>query len=221
VDANAERIVRLIDTDPDQTFRAVPAPPERAAGCQSRLEAALALIEAGDPELAAEIRTLVSDIVLGAAPLERGVMQFEGASSFMLWGAMLLNAGDTWTTLGAAQALAHESGHTLLFGHCIDGKLVENDAEARFSSPLRADPRPMEGIFHATYVTARMYRCVAKLLAARVLDRAMTEEATTALSAHRRGFDAGLSVIERDAHLTPLGREVIDGARRFMAAPTV
>jgi hypothetical protein len=48
------------------------------------------------------------------------------------------------------QMLAHESSHNLLFGFSADESLVENSPEELFPSPLRMDPRPMDGICHAT-----------------------------------------------------------------------
>ncbi len=53
-------------------------------------------------------------------------------------------------------ALLHETAHQLLFGLSLDQPVVENDVEERYASPLRPDPRPMDGIFHATFVCARM-----------------------------------------------------------------
>ena len=38
-----------------------------------------------------------------------------------------------------------------------------------FSSPLRTDPRPMDGVVHATYVVARMHQTISRLLDAGVL----------------------------------------------------
>ena len=80
-----------------------------------------------------------------------------------------MRAGRT-TVLDTAQALAHESGHNLLFGFCASESLVENADEELFASPLRADPRPMDGVFHATYVVARMHQTLTRLLEANVLD---------------------------------------------------
>ncbi len=127
-------------------------------------------MESGDPALAAEIRTLLREIVLAAGSEDPKAMTFDGASAFMLWGAIIINANRRDGAVGMVQMLAHESAHNLLFGFSADGPLVENSAEELYSSPLRVDPRPMDGIYHATFVTARMHRAIKQLLDSGVLD---------------------------------------------------
>lgn len=214
-DPIAERYVRLINTDPSVSFTVLPPTPAIAAACRERIAAAFRLLDAGDPALAAEIRALIGEIVLAIGPEDPTAMLFDGASSFMLWGAIVLNATAHRTDLEMAQALAHESGHNLLFGLSADGPLVENDDKARYPSPLRADPRPMDGIVHATYVTARMQRAVAQLLDAGAVNRA---EAEASLAAHRRAFDQGWAVIASDGRLSERGRAVMAGACAHMQA---
>src|SRR6185437_8666871 len=115
-------------------------------------------------------------------------MTFDGASSFMLWGAIILNADRGDGPIGMAQMLAHESAHNLLFGFSADEALVENGPDELFSSPLRKDPRPMDGIYHATFVTARMYRVVYQLLHSGILDDAAKEKAQKDLAENARLF---------------------------------
>jgi HEXXH motif-containing protein len=141
---------------------------------------------------------------------------FDGASSFMLWGAVVLNAEGNPTLLGSVQALAHESAHNLLFGLATDGPLVENDDSERFASPLRADPRPIDGIFHAVFVTARMQQAVASLRASGALEAGERDEAEQALAQNAALFAQGLATLDRHAKLTPLGAAVLAGARAMM-----
>ncbi len=54
------------------------------------------------------------------------------------------------------ESLAHETAHALLFGLPLGADLTTNDPGERYALPLRLDPRPIEGIVHATYVLARM-----------------------------------------------------------------
>jgi HEXXH motif-containing protein len=115
------------------------------------------------------------------------------------------------------QTLAHESGHNLLFGLCADGPLHENDEKQRYSSPLRVDPRPMDGIIHATYVTARMHQSVQRLLDKGTLDDAQAEEARAANVTNAKHFAMGLGTLDQHAKLTPLGRTVMANARAYMA----
>ena len=136
----------------------------------------------------------------------------------MLWGAVVLNVAAYKTTLDMVQALAHESGHNLLFGLCAHGPLHENGDTERYASPLRTDPWPMDGIVHATYVTARMHQSVQRLADAGVLDAAQMAEARGANRDNVKRFAMGMETIDRHARLTPLGRAVMGGAERYMAA---
>ncbi|MCL9677224.1 HEXXH motif-containing putative peptide modification protein [Acinetobacter sp. ACZLY 512] len=54
--------------------------------------------------------------------------------------------------------IVHETSHNLLFGIELKEKLVLNKLSDRFEAPLRSDPRPMYGIFHAAFVISRMVR---------------------------------------------------------------
>jgi HEXXH motif-containing protein len=188
------------------------------ADCRERLAQAFALLDSGFPEMAAEIRALLRDIVVAAGPTDPKALTFDGASSYMLWGAILLNARGQQTVLDTAQALAHESGHNLLFGLCASGPLIENPDDELFSSPLRTDPRPMDGVVHATYVVARMHQTLSRLLESGALDDAQVEAAKADLVVHRRNFHAGDEVIHEGARLTEVGRAAMDAARTYMAA---
>ncbi len=210
----AARFRRLLI--PDAKMAAQPGPP-LLAETRTRIDAAFALLDAGFPEMSAEIRELLREVVIAEGPQGPKAPTFDGASSYMLWGATLLNARGQQTILDTAQALAHESGHNLLFGFCVSGPLVENADDELFSSPLRKDARPMDGVFHATYVVARMHQTVSRLLQASVIGEDAMAGALADLAAHRRNFDAGDRVIREGGRLTPLGVSVIESARAYMA----
>jgi HEXXH motif-containing protein len=216
-DPDADRIRRHVDSDPEQPIELRTPPPDVAAACRARIDAALGLLDAGHPALAAEIRALVREIVLAVGSDRPDAWGFDGASSFMLWGAIVLNASGHATRLETVQALAHESAHNLLFGLCADGPLVENDGALRYASPLRVDPRPIDGIYHATFVTARMHQALAHLRDAGALEAGEREEAERALAANRELFAQGLATLERHARLTPLGAAALAGARAHIA----
>jgi HEXXH motif-containing protein len=212
--AEAERSSRLFL---DDGRRAAPIAADLLDESRTRIADALDLLEAGFPALHEEIRALIRDIVIAVDSGERG---FGGASSFMMWGGLLLNARRQRTILETAQALAHESGHNLLFGFCADGPLVRNPDDALFTSPLRADPRPMDGIVHATYVVARMHQTMSRLLDSGVLDRKQADAARDHLRLHAESFDGGDREIRQFADLTPIGEKVTEAARAYMANAT-
>ena len=195
-------------------------PPDQAlmSAYRQRLDAAFALLDSGFPQMAAEVRELLREIVVAAGPEDPKALTFDGASCYMMWGAVLLNARGQKNVLDTAQALAHESGHNLLFGFSSSGPLVDNPDDELFSSPLRKDPRPMDGVFHATYVVARMHQTLVRLLEAGVLDQEQAEAARKDLAIHRRNFEAGDAVVREGARLTDVGREAIEAAREYMAS---
>jgi HEXXH motif-containing protein len=175
-------------------------------------------MQAGDPALAGEIRGLLREIILAAGTQDPKAMTFDGVSSFMLWGAIILNANRREGELSMVQKLAHESAHNLLFGFSADGSLVENDDDELFSSPLRPDPRPMDGIYHATFVTARMHRVIKRLVESGVLSAAQKESARKELDDNARLFQNGIATVNQQGKLTSLGKVVMQGASDYMAA---
>lgn len=216
---NWERYRRMLETEQEVPMNLEAPAPRVLHAAHQRLVAALDLLDRGAPALAGEIRALLGEVVLAAARADEGVT-FDGASSFMLWGSVLLNVAGHETPLEAAQALVHESGHNLLFGLAADGPLVENDASARYDSPLRFDPRPMDGIFHAAYVCARMHYGVRELLGSGLLSGSDRDEARAALELHAKSFEQGRATIEQHARFTPVGRAVFAGARAYMESAT-
>jgi len=76
----------------------------------------------------------------------------------------------------------------------------------------------MDGVFHATYVVARMHQTLTRLLASGAVEPADRERALADLAAHQRNFAAGDAVIRENGRLTPLGAEVIETARAYMAS---
>jgi hypothetical protein len=217
-DAIGARYARFLNDDPSIKFEIFAPPKQVADDCRAQIRDAFVLLDEGDPELAAELRALLREIILAAGTKEPKALTFDGASSFMLWGAIILNVNRSDGAIGMVQMLAHESAHNLLFGFSADQALVENSPEELFSSPLRKDPRPMDGIYHATFVTARMYRAVRQLLASGVLDPAAKEKAQKDLADNARLFKHGIETVQKFGKLSPLGEAVMLGASDYMAA---
>ena len=92
---------------------------------------------ARDADFHAEVRLLLRMIVLGAPA--RGARGFNGASTFFLWGAALLNANAKRSRMSLIDLVVHESSHVLLFGLAAEGALLRNSSNERYASPLRPD----------------------------------------------------------------------------------
>lgn len=193
-----------------------PVPDSMKRDFAARLEAGFDLLSRAVPELAAEIRGLVHVILLAQAP-KGATRQFDGASHYQFWGLLLLNPNFHRTPLAVAEVLAHEAGHSLLFGMTVDEPLVLNPDDELFSSPLRTDLRPMDGILHATFVSARMAWTMEKLAVSNLLSDTERGEAHRAAETDRRNFAAGDAVLRASARLSETGRIVIESARRWIA----
>jgi HEXXH motif-containing protein len=216
-DPAGRRYARFVETDATASFEIFPPSAEASARCREQIKDAFALMDQGDPELAAEIRALVLEIILAAGTEDSKAMTFDGASAFMLWGGIMINANRRDGAVGMVQMLAHESAHDLLFGFCATEPLVENAPDELFPSPLRTDPRPMEGIYHATFVTARMHRSVKRLIESGILSAALLEKARRDLAENARLFAKGIETVRRHGKLSPLGEAVMQGASDYMA----
>jgi hypothetical protein len=181
-----------------------------------RLSQALDLLRLGAPALSAELRGLVREIVLAAPKRGPGGFEFGGASAFSLWGALVLNGDRFGSRLDIAVSLAHEAAHTLLFGLALGGALTGNDPAERHRSPLRQDPRPMEGVAHATFVTARMIYTLEALIESGLLNGCEAASVREQLTTNERACDDGLRIVFAQARFTPAGRAIFEDLRRYM-----
>jgi HEXXH motif-containing protein len=99
--------------------------------------------------------------------------------------------------------------------------LVENEVEELYPSPLRSDPRPMDGVVHATYVTARMYYAATRLLQSGLLTEEEMHEARERIERNARGYAEGVAVVEANARWTEAGEIALKSAKVYMNAHAV
>jgi HEXXH motif-containing protein len=213
---DADRFVRLLNAGEKGPIF---GPPDRSRwpAFAAGVAEALSLLKQTDAALAAETAALIV-LVIGSAPLNPA-LSFGGVTSLTLWGAVTLNTELHRTPLEILEGLVHEGAHTLLFGHALDERLVRNPDSERFASPLRPDPRPMDGVFHATFVCARLCLLYRRLLERRpgglsdfdprAIERKMAEMASR--------FDDGARLIAEKASLTPLGEKILRSTVDYMA----
>ena len=207
--AEAAHVVRLLNAG-----EAAPIFVAREPRCwddfESRVDRALALVDAACPALAAEIRALVVQVI-GAEPRDPA-HDFGSVSSLPLWGAVTINLSAHRTALDLAEALVHEAAHLLLFGLAQDQPLVANPDADRFASPLRPDARPMDGVFHAAFVLARLSYFYSAL-AARPREALSADDLATVrerLPGLAARFDDGAQVIAASGRLSGLGKAIFE-----------
>ena len=174
-------------------------------------------MQRADPIWHEEVSHLLRLIVLGAPASAEITDLFNGASTFFLWGATLINAGVRRTAVSMADLLVHESSHGMLFGFSAEGALTKNGGEERHTSPLRKDARPIDGIFHACFVATRVHLAMSRLLDGGRLTAGEEKQA-----AERRDFNGNaartaLGVLAQNARPTKLGDEILDTIRAYWA----
>ena len=202
----------LLDTDRGHRFQFRPPRTEDAQSCRREVERAMGLLSEADPELHDELSHLLRMIVVGGSDSSRG---FDGASTFFFWGAILLNAEARRDSIGTIDRLVHEASHVLLFGLSAAGPLTKNDGGERYASALRADARPIEGIFHACFVTTRVNLAIRRLLESRVLTTTEEKSAVTRLDFNGQAAQASLDTLSQHAMLTELGEEIYAELNRY------
>jgi hypothetical protein len=212
-----ERYRKYLSVDPTTPMALIACPTDDFDRMRRRCDSALELLDKADPELAAETREIVAEMIIAMNdPDSSGSGDFSGASSFAIWGAIFLNAETHGDPVELAQAIVHEAAHLLLFAEAIDGPLVTNPESEKFSSALRRDGRPMDGIYHATFVSGRMHYAAAAIHRNVRLDPAARAELEKAIAMHRRNFFNGLETVRAGARLTRLGETLLKGVEDHM-----
>jgi hypothetical protein len=179
--------------------------------------AALELLENVDPVWRQEFDSLVTR-VFAALPPPGQDQRFAGASSFMVWGAVFLNVRRNDDRLRVLSGLVHEATHQMLFGLARRQPLTENDPAARYPSPLRNEPRPMDGVYHATYVSGRLSVLYERLSSHDALTADERQTACAQFHRQRQRFEQGYAVLRADGKLSPLGSTLIEAAAATVLA---
>ncbi len=189
--------------------------PAQIDAFRKRFDAGLALAAQHVPALLGEFNALVREVIC-IAPDPTKSSQIDGGSHYRLWGALFLNSAFHPNDVAIVEVIAHESAHSLLFGHCIDEALVTNPEDATYASPLRSDLRPMDGIYHATFVSARMHWAMSKLVESPGIDDERRELARKAAALDVENFWQGLDVLHTHGELTETGAYLLSGAEQYM-----
>jgi HEXXH motif-containing protein len=179
---------------------------------KAHFERAFELLRAVDPTVYEEIEAFWSRVYVGVPNADSHQMRFGGVSSLILWGGTFVNAEHYDTALKAADFLVHEVTHFLLFALASDAPLVLNPPNQFFPSPLRKDPRPMDGIFHATLVCARVaefYALIREANTAVDLDDGFLLQLA---DANVEKFWRGRATIKEFGLISPLGQDLLEQA---------
>lgn len=220
-DARSSHYQKQIDTDPNMPFPVFPASEADFEKAKSLIIESKSILQESCPELHDEIFALLRRVMVGRGPsADEATYTFDGASAFSLWGAIMLNAHTQKDVVDMIQTLAHESCHNLLFAYCIDDQLVENPDDELYASPLRVDPRPLDGIFHASFVLARMHYALAQIENSPRLTDELRERAAKEREQRVTNFYDGLSTLKAHARYTEIGQRLMNDAEAYMNQAT-
>jgi HEXXH motif-containing protein len=184
-----------------------------------KLLTSLALIKARAPNAWKDVSRITTEII-AAYGVSRGIMTFDGCSSLERFGSILVNMRRRRTPLILAETLVHESAHSLLFALSCNDHRVLNPSTELHKSPLRIDPRPLDGIYHAVFVLARMHGFVAEVALHPETSDSTRDEARKVMAERRVNFLDGYSVLAQHAGLTEIGKELLDDAFARVEAAT-
>ncbi len=211
------QFLRLIDTDRELPFRPVAPSPADAERCVGEIAAALDLLDRADPLFRAELDELLRVVVLGAPETADSRDDFGACSTFFMRELVLINAARRRSPVRMIDTLVHEASHVLLFGLALDQPLTTDKGEARIRSAARDDPRPLEGVFHAAFVMARVHLAMTRMIASGRLTPAEAGEAAERRDRNGEVARDALAAVAGHASLTPLGAKIVEALGDYLA----
>jgi hypothetical protein len=212
-----ERLARLVFSEFPGPNPMAPPPKATFISARNHLGDAKDAIRRIDGGIAGEIDSLLVRVVVATGSRAQDAQKFGGVTSFLTWGASFMNADAYGTFVGAVQFLVHEITHSLLLGLGCTEPLVINPPDENYRSPLRPDPRPMDGLYHATLVCARLLEFNAAWLDSGELGKEDHAKVTQLTSNLRPRFEDGLSVIRGHGELSGPGRHLLERSCRALA----
>ncbi|MEP7123742.1 MAG: HEXXH motif-containing putative peptide modification protein [Byssovorax sp.] len=211
-------VLATVDNNPRAAFGAEPWEPGNPVDLgghapdawAAALRPALEIIAAHLPDLSREIELYIREFV----PTGHHPETHRSASYRESIGAIYLTLHPNVMTL--AEAILHEFSHNKLHALFELDPVIENDAAARFSSPVRPDPRPLRGVLlavHAFLPVARLYEKMTEAGHPLALGHYFPER-----FAQIRGLNReGAQTVFAHARPTPVGGALIDEMRRWIA----
>lgn len=211
--ADYERFPRLMFSEFSKSNPMAPPTDAQIEAARTNIGEALDMIERLTPDVREEIEAIFAHVDISGENPDPGVRKYGGVTTLFAWGGCFMNIESHDSTRKVAAGLVHEVTHGVLFGVSLAEPLVWNDPEDSFQSPLRPDPRPMDGIYHATIVCGRMaYFEKARLEREGGSDR-------EALDSLLQRFDDGALVIEKHAELSGAGRRLLHACKEGLGRP--
>jgi hypothetical protein len=221
-EAEVATLIKWLDLDSQNSIALAYVDGEDFRESKKKLIQAIDALEILAPEFWAEFCAITKQVIL-ARPSGQQKLTFRGASSFALWGSITLNVDyhqEWWLFI---PSLVHEHSHNILFGMARNEALVLNDPEALYYSPLRQQLRPMDGIFHAAFVSAReaisANQAIGTLKSGKISEQhliAIEDYCDDVRKSSSRAFWDCLAVLETKGELSDLGDRILRDSKLAM-----
>ncbi|TKI06066.1 aKG-HExxH-type peptide beta-hydroxylase [Martelella alba] len=169
---------------------------------------ALDVIQDYAPAAYDEIHTYLHAVHL-TRETEDGSRFMRSGTNFYMWGMMFVYVHNEHTVPYYIDILAHECGHTALNILNAFDELVLNDPSETYEAPLRADNRPMIGLFHAFFVLSRICS-VFKQISRADADQ-YTEECRERFNGALAKLQATYVIVKKNAQFTQVGERIYNG----------
>lgn len=163
-----------------------------------------------DKSIYDEMTGLLSRIYIATGSNNTSASNFAGVTSFMVWGASFINVDFYKTQWQVVQFLVHEITHSLLYGISYDNPLIMNHPADNYKSPLRTDGRPMDGIYHATLVCARLAEFNRMWLESGLLDKDARDRIEQTMAQNLMCFQDGAETITKHGKLSVQAQQLLE-----------
>jgi hypothetical protein len=208
-----ERYPRLVFTNYSSNNPMDSPNQDLCAAHTEKLELAIEIIRTVDSDIYREIQDLLLQVIITVNSEQfKSARPYAGASSFMTWGAIFINANLYVTKYQIVEFFVHELTHCVLFGYSCINPLVLNPVSESYQSPLRNDSRPMDGIFHATLVCARIVQFMKKWETYGTIDIAHASWLEQTHTTYLQKFFDGVAVIKKNGQLSNKGSLFLEEA---------
>ena len=205
-----DRFPRLIFAEYSKINPMAPLSDEQRSDSREMLRSAMEIVSRVDPGIGREIDALLVRIYMAVGSKAPGAKHFGGVTSFLVWGASFINVEFYRTTWDVVQFLVHEITHGLLFGLSADRPLVLNPPAESYKSPLRSDPRPMDGLYHAVLVCARVAEFNEAWLESGLIPMSERRRSEVLVEDSIAKFRDGLGTINKHGKLSAQARDFIE-----------
>ncbi len=209
-------ICRFADIEEANRLDLIPAPSEDIETFRVLMAEADEMMAEHHPELHGEFHALIS-VMLAVEQSEDRKFTLGAVSCFQLWGALIINPALQQDALNLVATIAHECTHLLLFAMAMDEPLVLNPPQERHYSPLRKEMRSVDGIYHATIVSARMAHAFMQQMNSGMLAAELARDAPNRLFSALHAFDSGVAVLIENARLSTTGQSILEDAILLVA----